>query len=52
VEGETTSEDLMVGAREDIEEAAFRRDVRYWAQLTFIDAGGAILVSPEAGEAF
>jgi dihydrodipicolinate synthase/N-acetylneuraminate lyase len=26
--------------------------MRYWAQPKFIDAGGAVLVSPEAGEAF
>ena len=26
--------------------------MRYWAQPKFIDAGGAMLVSPEAGEAF
>ena len=37
---------------EDIDEVAFRNYMRYWAQPKFIDAGGAILVSPEAGEAF
>jgi dihydrodipicolinate synthase/N-acetylneuraminate lyase len=37
---------------EDIDEAAFRKYMRYWAQPKFIDAGGAMLVSPEAGEAF
>jgi len=37
---------------EDIDEAAFRNYMRYWAQPKFIDAGGAMLVSPEAGEAF
>jgi 4-hydroxy-tetrahydrodipicolinate synthase len=37
---------------EDIDEAAFRNYMRYWAQPKFIDAGGAVLVSPEAGEAF
>jgi dihydrodipicolinate synthase/N-acetylneuraminate lyase len=37
---------------EDIDEAAFRSYMRYWAQPKFIDAGGAMLVSPEAGEAF
>ena len=37
---------------EDIDEAAFRTYMRYWAQPKFIDAGGAMLVSPEAGEAF
>ena len=37
---------------EDIDEAAFRGYMRYWAQPKFIDAGGAMLVSPEAGEAF
>jgi dihydrodipicolinate synthase/N-acetylneuraminate lyase len=37
---------------EDIDEAAFRTYMRYWAQPKFIDAGGAVLVSPEAGEAF
>ncbi len=37
---------------EDIDEAAFRRYMRYWGQPKFIDAGGAMLVSPEAGEAF
>ena len=37
---------------EDIDETAFRTYMRYWAQPKFIDAGGAVLVSPEAGEAF
>ncbi|HLF13083.1 MAG TPA: dihydrodipicolinate synthase family protein [Gammaproteobacteria bacterium] len=37
---------------EDIDETAFRAYMRYWAQPKFIDAGGAMLVSPEAGEAF
>ena len=37
---------------EDFDEAAFRNYMRYWAQPKFIDAGGAMLVSPEAGEAF
>jgi 4-hydroxy-tetrahydrodipicolinate synthase len=37
---------------EDIDESAFRNYMRYWAQPKFIDAGGAVLVSPEAGEAF
>jgi len=37
---------------EDIDEVAFRNYMRYWAQPKFIDAGGAMLVSPEAGEAF
>jgi len=37
---------------EDIDEVAFRNYMRYWAQPKFVDAGGAILVSPEAGEAF
>ena len=37
---------------EDIDEAAFRTYMRYWAQPKFIGAGGAVLVSPEAGEAF
>src|SRR6185436_16106272 len=37
---------------EDIDEAAFRSYMRYWAQPKFIDAGGAMLASPEAGEAF
>ena len=37
---------------EDIDEVAFRDYMRYWAQPKFIDAGGAMLVSPEAGEAF
>jgi 4-hydroxy-tetrahydrodipicolinate synthase len=37
---------------EDIDEAAFRGYMRYWGQPKFIDAGGAVLVSPEAGEAF
>jgi len=37
---------------EDIDEDAFRGYMRYWAQPKFIDAGGAMLVSPEAGEAF
>ena len=37
---------------EDIDEAAFRNYMRYWAQPKFIAAGGAMLASPEAGEAF
>jgi dihydrodipicolinate synthase/N-acetylneuraminate lyase len=37
---------------EDLDQAAFRSYMRYWAQPKFIDAGGAMLVSPEAGEAF
>jgi 4-hydroxy-tetrahydrodipicolinate synthase len=37
---------------EDIDYAAFRSYMRYWAQPSFIGAGGAMLVSPEAGEAF
>ena len=37
---------------EDIDESAFRSLMRYWAQPKFVDAGGAMLVSPEAGEAF
>ena len=37
---------------EDIDETAFRSLMRYWAQPKFVDAGGAMLVSPEAGEAF
>jgi dihydrodipicolinate synthase/N-acetylneuraminate lyase len=37
---------------EDVDEVAFRNYMRYWAQPKFIDAGGAMLVSPEAGEAF
>lgn len=37
---------------EDIDEAAFRTYMRYWGQPKFVDAGGAVLVSPEAGEAF
>jgi dihydrodipicolinate synthase/N-acetylneuraminate lyase len=37
---------------EDIDESAFRAYMRYWAQPKFVDAGGAMLVSPEAGEAF
>jgi dihydrodipicolinate synthase/N-acetylneuraminate lyase len=37
---------------ENIDEAVFRSYMRYWAQPKFVDAGGAILVSPEAGEAF
>lgn len=37
---------------EDIDEAAFRTYMRYWAQPKFVGAGGAVLVSPEAGEAF
>jgi 4-hydroxy-tetrahydrodipicolinate synthase len=37
---------------EDIDETAFRNYMRYWAQPKFIDAGGAMLASPEAGEAF
>jgi 4-hydroxy-tetrahydrodipicolinate synthase len=37
---------------EEVDETAFRSYMRYWAQPKFIDAGGAVLVSPEAGEAF
>jgi dihydrodipicolinate synthase/N-acetylneuraminate lyase len=37
---------------EDIDETAFRAYMRYWAQPKFINAGGAAVVSPEAGEAF
>ena len=37
---------------EDIDEVAFRNYMRYWAQPKFINAGGAMLASPEAGEAF
>ena len=37
---------------EDFDEVAFRNYMRYYANSNFIDAGGAILVSPEAGEAF
>jgi hypothetical protein len=37
---------------EDLDHAAFRNYMRYWAQPKFIGAGGAMLVSPEAGEAF
>ncbi len=37
---------------EDIDEAAFRTFMRYWAQPKFVAANGAVLVSPEAGEAF
>ena len=37
---------------EDIDEVAFRNYMRYWAQPKFVGAGGAMLASPEAGEAF
>ena len=37
---------------EDIDETAFRTFMRYWAQPKFVAANGAVLVSPEAGEAF
>ena len=37
---------------EDIDFTAFRNYMRYWAQPKFIGAGGAMLASPEAGEAF
>ena len=37
---------------EDIDYAAFRSFMRYWAQPKFIGAGGAMLATPEAGEAF
>jgi len=37
---------------EDIDFTAFRSFMRYWAGPKFVDAGGAVLVSPEAGEAF
>jgi 4-hydroxy-tetrahydrodipicolinate synthase len=37
---------------EDIDTTAFRNYMRYFSQPKFIDAGGGILVSPEAGEAF
>ena len=39
-------------ATEDIDFTAFRNYMRYWAQPKFTNAGGAVLVSPEAGEAF
>jgi dihydrodipicolinate synthase/N-acetylneuraminate lyase len=37
---------------EDIDFTAFRNYMRYWAQPKFVGAGGAMLASPEAGEAF
>jgi len=37
---------------EEIDATAFRNYMRYFAQPKFVDAGGGILVSPEAGEAF
>lgn len=37
---------------EDIDFTAFRSYMRYWAQPKFVGAGGAMLSSPEAGEAF
>ena len=37
---------------EDIDEAAFRSLIKYWATPKFINAGGAIIISPEAGEVF
>ena len=37
---------------EDIDFTAFRSYMRYWAQPKFVGAGGAMLASPEAGEAF
>jgi 4-hydroxy-tetrahydrodipicolinate synthase len=37
---------------EDIDFTAFRNYMRYWAQPKFTNARGAVLVSPEAGEAF
>src|ERR1019366_5045901 len=37
---------------EDIDEVAFRSLIKYWANPKFINAGGAIIISPEAGEVF
>jgi 4-hydroxy-tetrahydrodipicolinate synthase len=37
---------------EEIDATAFRNYMRYFSQPKFINAGGGILVSPEAGEAF
>ena len=35
-----------------IDEAALRRFLRYYMQPKFVDAGGAIIINPEAGETF
>ena len=36
----------------DVDEAALRRHLRYFLQPSFKDAGGAIIINPEAGELF
>jgi 4-hydroxy-tetrahydrodipicolinate synthase len=37
---------------EEIDEGAWRSFLRYWVQPRFVDAGGSVIVSPEAGEVF
>lgn len=37
---------------EDIDEAAWRSFLRYWAQPKFVKGGGGVIVAPEAGEVF
>lgn len=39
-------------ANYDIDEDALRKFLRYFAQPKFVDAGGAIIINPEAGEIF
>src|SRR4051812_311141 len=36
----------------EVDEAALRRHLRYFMQPVFIDAGGAVIINPEAGELF
>lgn len=36
----------------EVDYEAFREEIRYFLQPKFVDAGGAIIVNPEAGEVF
>jgi len=36
----------------DIDESALRRFLRYFLDSKFVDAGGAIIINPVAGESF
>lgn len=36
----------------DVDEQALRKFLRYFMQAKFVDAGGAIIINPEAGELF
>ncbi len=38
--------------KHDIDEAGLRKLLRYFLQPKFVDAGGAIIINPEAGEIF